>query len=183
MRTLNLTGSESTGESEGEGVGVSGPKSEMPVVAPCAVQYPGHSYTGHAQRLAPCVIICSVWQCPRGHQRAWLHAVWRWIACGERGVWGEASSRSAVCSARHCLSLAASAEPVPLTLCLPSPCWGTASVGIQVCPVRGIAQEPLPAWAPVESHMVGAVVSARGEPRMPRQALSCSAESCPCPSC
>lgn len=40
-----------------------------------------------------------------------------------------------------------------------------------------------PCLGPVESHMVGAVVSARGEPRMPRQALSCSAESCPCPSC
>lgn len=64
-------GSESTGESEGEGVGVSGPESEMPAVAPCAVQDPGRSCTGHAQRWAPRVSICSAWH--------------RLVAIGERG--------------------------------------------------------------------------------------------------
>lgn len=129
----------------------------MPAVAPCAAQDPGCSYTGHVQGLVPCVVIIG----ERG-------AVRRVELGGERlpagvlcAVLGGGVSRvrspwSSVCRAH------VGAPPL----------WVSRSVA-----VRGLSPS-LPGPC-VESHTVGAVVSALGEPRMTRQSLSCSAESCP----
>lgn len=134
----------------------------MPAVAPCAVQGPGCSYTGRLQGLVPCVIIL-------GERGA--------VRCVEVG--GERLPAGVLCAVLATVGGGVSGARSP------SPLSAEPMLQHRLCGCPGLSLPkalPVSPFLPgpcVESHTVGAVVSALGEPWMPRQSLSCSAESCP----